>query len=431
MPAPATYVFISATIGYSIYYVCRLSFSVVKVPLVQEQVLTESQIGLVGSGLFYAYAVGKLVNGFVADRANLTRFMTIGLLGTALVNLALGFEVGFVAFALLWLVNGWVQSMGAPSCIVGLSRWFPRRQFGTAYGLWSASHNIGEGLTFVAVAVVSTHLGWRWGFWSAAASGLLGSLVVARFFHNRPPAPPSEAASEAPPYAGAVRARRRFLNPAQVAALRNPVIWLLALSSAFMYSARYAINSWGIFFLELGKGCSRIEAGTIISLNAVFGVLGTVASGWVSDRWFPTNRFLPALLAGLLNAASLALFLFAPPGLRWLDYVSMIGFGISIGALICYLGGLLAVDSAAKEAAGAALGVVGIASYIGAGLQDATSGYLIERFKGQGEVASPYDFGPVSLFWIGASVTSMLVTAVIWRLSRRRASAATPPPPTL
>ncbi len=63
-------VFLSATIGYSIYYVCRLSLSVVKAPLVQERILTESQLGVIGSGLFYAYAVGKLVNGFLADRAN-------------------------------------------------------------------------------------------------------------------------------------------------------------------------------------------------------------------------------------------------------------------------------------------------------------------------------------------------------------------------
>lgn len=74
-------VFISATKGYSIYYVCRLSLSVIKAPLVQEGELTESQLGLIGSGLFYVYAVGKLVNGFLADSANINRFLTIGPIG--------------------------------------------------------------------------------------------------------------------------------------------------------------------------------------------------------------------------------------------------------------------------------------------------------------------------------------------------------------
>ena len=41
----------------------------------------------------------------------------------------------------------------------------------------------------------------------------------------------------------------------------------------------------------------------------------------------------------------------------------------------------MAVDIAPRTASGAALGVVGIASYIGAGLQDVMSGVLIEGNK--------------------------------------------------
>jgi OPA family sugar phosphate sensor protein UhpC-like MFS transporter len=412
--------FLSGTLGYSLYYVCRLSLSVVKVPLVKDGVLTESQLGLVGSGLFYAYAVGKLVNGFVADRANINRFMTVGLLGTALVNLLLGFNPGFLVFAALWLISGWFQSMGAPSCIVGLSRWFNREERGTCYGLWSASHNIGEGLTFIAVAILSSHWGWRWGFWGAAAAGFAGAVGVLIWFHNRPPDSP-DPQTQARADAGRFSAEeKRRVRQAQWLALKNPTIWLIAAASAFMYVARYAINSWGVFFLELGKGYPRIEAGAVISISSIAGVAGTIASGWVSDRWFTHNRFMPALLAGVLNAVSLTAFVVVAPGHPWADYACMVGFGVSIGALICYLGGLLAIDSAQKESAGAALGIVGIASYIGAGAQDAASGYLIEAFKRGTGTAVRYDFRPAGLLWIGASIVSMLITAIIWRSSRRQ-----------
>lgn len=412
-------VFISATVCYSIYYVCRLSLSVVKVPLVQENILSESQLGLVGSGLFYAYAAGKLVNGFLADRANINRLLTLGLLGSATVNLLLGFQPAFLAFAALWLVSGWFQSMGAPSCIVGLSRWFTREERGTYYGLWSASHNIGEGLTFIAVALLSSHFGWRWGFWGAAGCGFAGAMAASAWFHNRPADATDPAAQARADAARLAPEEKRRVRQMQWLALKNPVIWLIAASSAFMYVARYAINSWGVFFLELGKGYPRVEAGAIISLSAVSGVIGTIASGWVSDRWFAANRFLPALLAGLLNVVSLAVFLAVPAGHVWLDYVSMVGFGVSIGALICYLGGLLAIDSVPKEAAGAALGIVGIASYVGAGLQDAVSGHLIEHFKTGVGAAAHYNFVPASILWVSASIASVAIMAVIWRSSRR------------
>jgi len=57
-------VFISATLGYSLYYVCRLSLSVIKKPLVDANILNESELGLMGSALFFSYAAGKLFNGF-------------------------------------------------------------------------------------------------------------------------------------------------------------------------------------------------------------------------------------------------------------------------------------------------------------------------------------------------------------------------------
>ena len=89
--------------------------------------------------------------------------MTTGLLVTALVNLCLGFTNSFILFAILWGISGWFQSMGAASCVVGLSRWFCDKERGSFYGFWSASHNIGEALTFIIVASVVSVLGWRYG----------------------------------------------------------------------------------------------------------------------------------------------------------------------------------------------------------------------------------------------------------------------------
>lgn len=69
-----------------------------------------------------------------------------------------------------------------------------------------------------------------------------------------------------------------------------------------------------------------------------------------------------------MNIIGLSLFLFGPADCAWLDATSMIIFGLAIGTLICFLGGLMAVDIVSKKASGAALGVVGIASYVGAAI---------------------------------------------------------------
>lgn len=107
--------FLTATLGYGVYYVCRLSMNVIRKPMVEEGFLSETQIGIIGSCLFFTYAIGKLCNGFIADRSNVKRLMVTGLLVSALVNLILGFTDSFFLFALFWGINGFFQSMGAAS----------------------------------------------------------------------------------------------------------------------------------------------------------------------------------------------------------------------------------------------------------------------------------------------------------------------------
>ena len=95
-------------------------------------------------------------------------------------------------------------------------------------------------------------------------------------------------------------------------------------------------------------------------------------------------------------------------------------FGISVGVLICFLGGLMAVDIVPRRASGAALGIVGIASYVAAGIQDVVSGTLIDRnltvvVNELGETVRHYDFHQVALCWIGASVISFLLPVLNWK----------------
>ena len=46
-----------------------------KKPIVDAGVLSESELGIIGSALFFSYAIGKLSNGFLADHSNIKRFM--------------------------------------------------------------------------------------------------------------------------------------------------------------------------------------------------------------------------------------------------------------------------------------------------------------------------------------------------------------------
>ena len=85
----------------------------------------------------FTYAIGKFINGFLADHSNIRRFMATGILVSTVANIIVGvlglltlrqtlisISAFYVIFAILWGTNRWAQSMGAPPSIVALSRWY-------------------------------------------------------------------------------------------------------------------------------------------------------------------------------------------------------------------------------------------------------------------------------------------------------------------
>src|SRR5690606_26825773 len=166
-----------------------------------------------------------------ADRLNIRKFMTLGLLMSAIICLSLGFTASFIVFTVLWGFNGWFQSMGAPPSVVAITRWFSPKERGSFYGFWSASHNIGESITFVAIAFIVTAAGWQWGFWGAGLFGVVGAIIVFSFLHDSPESKGVYIVNKANPTAN----NNTSVSSKQLEVLKNPYIWILALSSSFMY----------------------------------------------------------------------------------------------------------------------------------------------------------------------------------------------------
>ena len=442
--------FIAGTLGYSFYYVCRAALNVMKKPIIDSGLLDADQLGTIGAVTLATYAIGKFVNGFLADYSNIKRFMATGLIISTIACFLMGMFglVGgerytallgvdaagaenlsfmiFIAFAILWGLSGWGQSMGAPPAVIALSRWFPLSRRGSFYGFFSASHNLGEGLSFIFVGSIVAYASWQWGFFGAAIAGVIGVIIILLMMHDTPE---SKGLPSIEVLTGEKVANKKSDNSASVAqkiALKTPAVWILALASAFMYISRYSLNSWGVLYMQEVKGYGLMEASSIISINAWLGVIGTVVAGWMSDVLFKGDRKMPAFVSGILLTLSYALFIYGGDA-YWVSVISMALFGISIGVLIAFLGGLMAVDIVPRKASGAALGIVGMVSYAAASIQEKVSGYLVNSniteeivkvANESGEMVEQtikhYDFSQAAIFWIGASVISFLLPILTW-----------------
>ena len=405
---------------------------VVKKPLIDDGIFSATELGVIASAFYFVYAIGKFINGFMADYCNVRRYMATGLVISSVINLLMGLVglghgyAGFppyaiyLLFALLWGINGWVLSMGSPSGIVSLSRWFPQSRRGTYYSIFCSTPYIGEALSMVLTGSIVAAFGWEYGFIASALGGFIGVGIILTCVSDTPqskglPSVQEISGEEIKPV------DKMPTREIQKYVLKNPAIWMIAISCAFINLTKYGIMEWGVLYLQGARSYSLETASWIIGFSAIFAIAGTVGAGWLSDVVFKGDRVKPALISGFISLTSLALFLLVD-GSKVMMAVFVSVFSLAVGVLYCIVSGLMSIDIVPRKATGAALGIVGISSYMTIGIQNIVSGLLIDRFAtetsvmidGMAQTVTEYNFVPVSIFWLSSVLISFLLPVFNW-----------------
>jgi OPA family sugar phosphate sensor protein UhpC-like MFS transporter len=410
-------VMLAITLGYGFIYTCRLGLSIVKKPVIDDGIYTIEELGMIGAALFYAYAFGKFFNGFLSDHFRPRLFFSASIFVAAIVNLFMGFTTFVWVAIVLWALNGWFQGMAAPSAVISITNWFGLRERGRRYGVWNASHSIGEGLTFYVIAAIVSAWGWRYGFITPGILCVAVAIWVYSFLQN---APPTIGLPDVHDWLGEETEldKSKTTWQTQKVVFGIKAMWVVAISSGLMYITRYAINSWGVLYLQETRGYSLVEAGFFLAVNTAAGIVGSIAYGYLSDKVFDAKRPPANLVFAIVEVLALLVIFYGPTN----EYVLIVAFalyGAALSGLVASIGGLFGVDIAPRGAAGAAMGFVGVFSYLAAATQESVSATLISRGVTFVDGIRTYDFDTAIMFWIGSSVLSMLLAASLWNTKIR------------
>ena len=400
-------------IGYTLFYFMRKNFSFAMPGLQQDCGISKSMLG---NFLFWGgivYGLSKFLNGIVGDKVNPRRMLCFGLLACTLVNVAFGFAPLVATspsslawtFGILLVVNQFFQGTGFPPCAKLIAFWIPPKERATKMSVWNTSHSIGGGLVakicgvimgLGAIGAANQGVGmWRWCFWSMAALGFLG-LVLMIFWL---PGTPKEEGLPDLPGTDVTREKRqecRFpeakgqVGEAALLSLHdqpsmarmvflNPVIWMLGVANFTINAVRALIADWGPTMLQEAKGFDPGSTGTVIMLFEFAGIAGMLFAGWATDRFCGGRAprlcvFLMALTAGLLAA-----FWFLPAGVAGATALCLGGF--------CLYGpqaltGVTATNISTKHFAGTSIGFISLFSYVGASVAGKVCGNLAQSFGG-------------------------------------------------
>ena len=132
---------------YASFYVCRYNFRFATPGMAEEFGFDKFQITRILSAWSVAYGFGQLLNGLITDRLGGKKAMLIGATATIIINLIFGFPSfagTFSTFALIWCLNGYFQSYGAPGMIKINAAWFNRNERGTFAGIFGFMIQLGQ-----------------------------------------------------------------------------------------------------------------------------------------------------------------------------------------------------------------------------------------------------------------------------------------------
>ena len=299
----------------------RVSTTVISPELTKDLNLTYTQLGLLSSVFFYAFASCQVPLGLALDRFGSRTVVTI-LNGLGVFGVLL-FASAQTAAQCVWarVLMGIGMSCNLMGVLTLIAAWFPVNQFAFLNGLVGSIGVLGSLFAATPLALLTHTFGWRKSFLLFAVINALLALCFFLIVRNRPPVQQDSKPTPVNPIKGLGEV------------LSLPVFWVISVSTFFRYGCVMALlGLWAGPYLMNGLGADILSTGNALLLMNVGMMIGLPISGRISDQVIRSRK--KVIIPSIWIMALLILFLvFLPRGISmvWI-YVWFLSFGLASSA---------------------------------------------------------------------------------------------------
>jgi MFS transporter, ACS family, hexuronate transporter len=388
-----------------INYVDRQTLSILARTIQDDLGVSDSGYAAVVQAFLLAYTISYLVSGRITDWLGTRVSLSVFIIWWSLANIGTAFASSLLTLGMWRLLLG----IGEPgNWTVGpkaLSEWFPARERGLAYGIFTMGATIGATVAPPLIAWLAVSYGWRGAF---VVTGVLGLLWVVPWLwlywppHEHPRLTEAErvlvpaAASRSDAPRGAEWTLWRTL-------LTQRDTWLLLGSRVLTDPVWYFYLFWFPKYLTDTRGLSLVEVGRVAWVVYLAADIGAVSGGWLSGRLIDRGHEPIAARKMVLRMAATTILV--GPFVAWAPSIplvllcagvvalSQLAWQVTIGALI--------VDRYPPASVATAFGIIAAGSGFGGMVSTGVVGYLVTH----------YSYVPV---FVAMAMLHPLALALVW-----------------
>jgi len=269
--------------------------------------LSDTALGFLGSAFMLSYLLFAPLFGWLGDHLSRTRLASGGLVVWSMATALAGFAPGYrTLLAARATVGVGEASFGTVSPGL-IADFFPKENRGKILSWFYVAIPVGSALGYLLGGVLGQRYGWHTAFLLVGVPGLLLAIPIALL--RTPPRGGDDASA---------RVSQGTASTGYAALFGNRSFMYNTLAMAAMTFAIGGLAQWLPSFLNRVHALDVARGNTLFGATTVLaGILGTLAGGWLGDRWQKRSGKGYLLLSGwgFLIGTPFAVWAILAPGL--------------------------------------------------------------------------------------------------------------------
>ena len=367
---------------YLFFYNGRQNINLVMTVMAEDLGSNTTSLGVVSSALFWCYAFGQLINGRLGAYFGYKRFMIIGVIASAVLNVVISFQHSIPVIAVLWGLNGFFQSMVWSNGLGVINKWWPSKKRGFATGLTTFFSGMAQVTTYLSVLLclqLNPEWSWRAAFRFPMVPLVISLIAFVLFFKNSPSDAGLDEFEEEEDSSGAelekIIKSKGYFYPYKLL-FSEPKVIIFCLISAIAGIGRYGLLTWVPTYFTEQLGLT-IKDGIFSSILLPFGqACAMFIFPVITDKLLKGKREPMLIIASVVTICGLIVFSFIHNQLA----ASLMLFVLGVFAMVTGVIWAIAGDIGGKALSSTVIGVFDWAVYMGAAIQATMFGYVKDTF---------------------------------------------------